>query len=385
MQQVSPIEDLMREHGVLSRILLIYKNIIYRINSNSYYNIAEDIYALAWEATNIVKQFIEEYHQVLERDYVFPVLSQYEQYRELIEILLIQHEAAKCTTDEILVIFESGQRNNDTHKQLSRLLLEFVQMYEPHSAREDTVVFPAFHQLTPTDKFNEMGEKFESIEEQKFGERGFEKIVGQISQIEKALNIYELNQFTMECKYQVNMLQGQNHTLRDLLKDGGYILYSRHGEANIGEDSPNLNFNDCNTQRNLSKKGRMEAIEYGDRLRSLQVSINYPIIASPFCRTIETAALAFGKQNVMIDPFWYDVYRLSGNLSLYEQNRILKNMQSRLEKIPPKGMNTVIIAHGLPNGIGFGAIDDMGTVIIRPLGIGKGYEIVDKLRLQDLT
>lgn len=177
----------------------------------------------------------------------------------------------------------------------------------------------------------------------------------------------------------------QNYALRDLLKSGGYILYSRHGEANVGKDLPNLSFNNCNTQRNLSDKGRMEAIEYGERLRSLQVPISFPIIASPFCRTIETAALAFGRQNVMVDPFWYDVYRLSGNLSSYEQNMILKTMQSRLEKLPTTGKNAVIIAHGLPNGISFGAIDDMGTVIIRPLGAGNGYEIVNKLRLHEIT
>ena len=382
MQQISPVEDLMREHGVLHRILLIYKNIIFRINSGNIYDTA-DITVLAWYATNIIKQFIQDYHQVLEHDYVFPVLRQYEQYHSLIETLLTQHEAAKCTTDEISIILRSGQRSYYTYKQLAYLMMEFIQMYEPHSAREDTVVFPVFHQITPTDKFNELGNKFESIEEQKFGKNGFEKILGQVSQIEKTLGIYDLNQYTIKCK--AKMTQGQDNTLHNLLTDGGYILYSRHGEANIGNDLSNINFNDCNTQRNLSEKGRMEAIEYGERLRALQIPINYPVIASPFCRTIESAALAFGRQNVIVDPFWYDVYRLSDNLSSYEQNTILNNMKSKFEAIPPKGTNTIIIAHGLPNGISLGAIDNMGTVIIRPLGVGNGYEVVKKLQLKDIT
>lgn len=59
-------------------------------------------------------------------------------------------------------------------------------------------------------------------------------------------------------------------------------------------------------------------------------------------------------------------------------------MQSVLEKLPPKGKNTVIIAHALPNGISFGAIYDMGTVIIKPLGDGNGYEIIEKLQLKDI-
>lgn len=50
--------------------------------------------------------------------------------------------------------------------------------------------------MIPIDKFNELGDKYESIEEQKFGKKGFEKILEQVSQIEKALGIYDLNQYT---------------------------------------------------------------------------------------------------------------------------------------------------------------------------------------------
>ncbi len=93
-------------------------------------------------------------------------------------------------------------------------------MYEPHSVREDTVVFPTFHRLISTTEFIALGKKFESIEEQKFGENGFEKIVEQISQIEKALNIFDLKKFTIDCKYQAKAIQGQNNSLHDLLKNG---------------------------------------------------------------------------------------------------------------------------------------------------------------------
>lgn len=72
-------------------------------------------------------------------------------------------------------------------------------MYEPHSAREDTVVFPAFHNMVSEEMLKELGEKFEEIEEQKFGKNGFQSIVRQIAQIEQALGIYELGQFTPNC------------------------------------------------------------------------------------------------------------------------------------------------------------------------------------------
>ncbi|KQB76795.1 phosphoglycerate mutase, partial [Clostridium butyricum] len=118
-----------------------------------------------------------------------------------------------------------------------------------------------------------------------------------------------------------------NRSLLDLLRRGGYILYVRHGEATVGEDQPNLNFLYCFTQRNLSETGRRQAIYYGQIIRNSQIHINYPVLTSPLCRTIETAQLAFGTVNVQIDPFWFQVYRLSGNLFAAEQRRILDSLQ----------------------------------------------------------
>lgn len=173
-------------------------------------------------------------------------------------------------------------------------------------------------------------------------------------------------------------------SLLDLLRDGGYVLYTRHGEATVGEDLPNLNFQYCFTQRNLSEVGRRQAIYYGEILRSLQIPISYPILTSPFCRTIETAQLAFRRANVRIDPFWVEIYKLSGNLSDWKQKRILDSLQSELEIKPPQGSNKAIIAHSFPKGIGLGEIPNIGTVIVKPLGQGKGYEIINKLSLADL-
>lgn len=176
-----------------------------------------------------------------------------------------------------------------------------------------------------------------------------------------------------------------NRLLLDLLRGDGYILYTRHGEATVGEDQPNLNYWYCSTQRNLSEMGRRQAIYYGEILRNLRIPISYPIISSLFCRTIETAQLAFGRTNVLVDPFWFEIYKLSGDLSIAEQKRILDSLRARLEIRPSQGSNRVIIAHSFPSGIGLGKIPNMGTVVIKPLGQGNGYEIVDRLSLEELA
>jgi broad specificity phosphatase PhoE len=174
-----------------------------------------------------------------------------------------------------------------------------------------------------------------------------------------------------------------NSSILDSLREGGYILYARHGEATIGNDQPNLDFQNCATQRNLSEFGRRQAVYYGEILRYWQIPLYYPIIASPFCRALDTAQLAFGSANIQPDPFLTEVYKLSGNLTALEHARIQNAFNTMLETRPPQGSNQVIIAHGFSFGIGLNQIQNMGTVIVKPLGLGNGYEIIHRLSLED--
>jgi hypothetical protein len=133
-----------------------------------------------------------------------------------------------------------------------------------------------------------------------------------------------------------------SRSLLNSLREGGYILYARRGEATVGEDQPNLNFQDCSTQRNLSKAGKRQAAAYGRALRGLRIPTQSPVHASPFCRTRITAELAFREENVEVDPFWVEIFKLSGDLSAAEQERILNSLRSALEIQPPPGRNKVI-------------------------------------------
>jgi len=69
-------------------------------------------------------------------------------------------------------------------------------MYRPHEAREDTVVFPAFHRLFEPRAWVELGQKFEAREEELLGEKGFERSVEQVAGFERALGIHDLAKFT---------------------------------------------------------------------------------------------------------------------------------------------------------------------------------------------
>ncbi|WP_233277440.1 histidine phosphatase family protein [Paenibacillus durus] len=175
-----------------------------------------------------------------------------------------------------------------------------------------------------------------------------------------------------------------NPSLLESLRQGGYILYIRHGEATVGEDRPDLVFMDCSTQRNLSGEGRRQAAALGEALRRLQIPVQSPVLASPFCRTKETAELAFGEGKVQTDPFWIKIYRLSGDITPSEREDTLTALTSVLEKAPASGTNQVIVAHSFPPGIGLGEIPNLGIVVVKPGGQGNGYEIAGRITLGEL-
>jgi hemerythrin-like domain-containing protein len=93
-------------------------------------------------------------------------------------------------------LVKNGNRTDSENQRLAQLLLAFNTMYNPHEAREDTVLFPAFRKLVSKHEYDSLGEQFEKNEEKKFGKGGFEKYVDKVATIEKSLGIYDLAQFT---------------------------------------------------------------------------------------------------------------------------------------------------------------------------------------------
>ena len=52
-----------------------------------------------------------------------------------------------------------------------------------------------------------------------------------------------------------------NEELEKELKQGGKLIFIRHAYAPGGGDPDNFDINDCNTQRNLSDRGKKQAIK----------------------------------------------------------------------------------------------------------------------------
>jgi hemerythrin-like domain-containing protein len=191
-EDVNPAEDLMREHGVLKRVLLVYREAIRRLDST------EDLPpAPLADAAGVIRHFIEDYHEELEELYLFPRFKKAGKLVELVEVLYRQHEAGRTITLRVLQALKTPDlKNADNRKKMSQDLKNFVRMYEPHEAREDTVLFPALRSIVSRNEYDSLGEEFEKKEHERFGSDGFEKMVDRVAGIEKKLGIYDLAQFT---------------------------------------------------------------------------------------------------------------------------------------------------------------------------------------------
>ena len=188
-EEVSPPEDLMREHGVLKRVMLCYDEIVRRIEAKKDFPPQT-----LTDSAQIVRSFVEDYHEKLEEDYLFPRFRKANKLVDLVNVLLAQHQAGRKVTDVIL--HNAALKDDDQRQHVVRAIQQFNRMYAPHEAREDTVLFPAFHGIVSANEYDALGEEFEKKENQLFGQDGFEKIVDKVAGIEKELGIYDLAQFT---------------------------------------------------------------------------------------------------------------------------------------------------------------------------------------------
>ena len=189
--EVSPTEYLMREHGVLRRILLIYGETLRRFAANQ--PVPAETVA---HAATIIREFIEDYHEKDEEEFIFPRFEKARKLTDLVAVLRQQHQAGRRLTADVLKLATAaGIKSDASRKQLGDALAKFIRMYEPHAAREDTVLFPAFRELVGEKELAKLQDLFED-KEKALPHGGFEKMVDAVAHLEETLGIADLARFT---------------------------------------------------------------------------------------------------------------------------------------------------------------------------------------------
>jgi hemerythrin-like domain-containing protein len=194
-KKVEANEDLMREHGVLRRALLVYGACAQRLQQAAG---AVPPDALA-KTAKLFRDFGEDYHERrLEEAFIFPAVKKLSvPAARLPDILQQQHERGRELTDYVMRCAHGERIAGADALPLARALQEFIWMYENHAAREDTEVFTAWKASLSAKAYDEMGERFEDIEKQVFGHDGFDDAVKTIAAIESELGLADIARFTM--------------------------------------------------------------------------------------------------------------------------------------------------------------------------------------------
>jgi hemerythrin-like domain-containing protein len=188
--EVTPVEDLMREHGVLRRVMYLYDEAAGRLDRKA--DVPLDAVA---QGAAIVRRVIEDYHEKLEEEFLFPRFEKASVHADLVEILRKQHVAGRTLTERVTSLANAKLADAD-RATLAQTLRAFVHMYRPHAAREDTVLFPALRGLVGANEYAELGEQFEAKETQMLGDHGFERAVDEVAGLEKVFGVADLAALT---------------------------------------------------------------------------------------------------------------------------------------------------------------------------------------------
>lgn len=158
-----------------------------------------------------------------------------------------------------------------------------------------------------------------------------------------------------------------NKDLVDALVGGGYVIYFRHGKTDHSTfDTDRVNMDDCSKQRLLSEEGRQQMREIGHVIAQLGIRASR-VLSSPYCRSIDTAVLAFGSMEITEDlKHTVDADENTADRRSHALRKILGTMPVEA------GTNTILSSHtaNLLEGAGIWPKPEGVAVIFKPTGDG---------------
>lgn len=159
--------------------------------------------------------------------------------------------------------------------------------------------------------------------------------------------------------------------LMDQLRKGGFVIYMRHGPTDTArpDRAPQVDLNDCNTQRPLTDYGRRLAERLGQMVRNAGIPVN-EVVSSPMCRARESAEAAFGKNFTVVTNLMY-----SGNMTTAEKQGAQAATRELLARPVNPGQNRFVVGHApnLADIMGYFIRPEGTMAVFRPKGL-QGFE-----------
>ena len=158
-----------------------------------------------------------------------------------------------------------------------------------------------------------------------------------------------------------------------LLAGGGQVVLIRHTLTEPGTgDPPGMRLDDCATQRNLSDEGRAHARRIGVGLKKRGIPVGR-VIASPWCRCVETAKLAFGRVD--------ETSGALANLFGRHENRERQVAQMKKLLVGEKA-NRFLVSHGSTISALTGVYLGTGEMVVVTPAADGSFAVRGKLRLE---
>ena len=181
---VTPGEALMTEHGVLKRVLLAY-------DAAAGGPLGSAAVAAVHTCAEVVRDYVEGFHEGLEEAFVFPPLLRAGQQEQVVQTLLVQHGRGRRLTTSILRA-TAPEAARPEPARLGAALAAFSRMYARHEAWEDTVVYPAFRALTGDAALARLGDRFADLEQREWGDRALADVLERLRGAEAVLGTGDL-------------------------------------------------------------------------------------------------------------------------------------------------------------------------------------------------
>ena len=116
---------------------------------------------------------------------------------DMVDTLQEQHKASRIINREMLKLSAQGKDlGPEGRRRLLSLCGAFTNMYLPHIARENSILFPVFYDIVSSDYLVEIKKKMEDEEKKILGATGFRGLVGRLAELEKEAGTYGLSQYT---------------------------------------------------------------------------------------------------------------------------------------------------------------------------------------------
>ena len=156
----------------------------------------------------------------------------------------------------------------------------------------------------------------------------------------------------------------------NLAQEGDKIILIRHSLAPGGGDPPGFNIDDCDTQRNLNRKGVSQSKKIGKLFKKNKIPIDQ-VLSSQWCRCKDTAKYAFGnfKEFTALNSTFQSPYNKN-------EPKQLKELYNLVKKWNGKGKNLVLVTHYSIITAVTNAVPSSGEIVITD----KNFEVLGTIQ-----